>query len=80
MVIILMLLLILLQSYPDLVCQTVYSTFCEAFPTSWRQYNDTFKTDLTDLVTLWMTGMELDSKITSESPSVQELTIVYSIK
>ncbi|EDV28242.1 uncharacterized protein TRIADDRAFT_53657 [Trichoplax adhaerens] len=47
---------VFLQSYPDLVCQTIYSTFCEAFPTSWRQYNENFKTELTNLVTLWMTG------------------------
>ncbi|XP_065066198.1 protein FAM227A-like isoform X2 [Rhopilema esculentum] len=42
--------------YPDILAQSVYATFCQAFPTSYRQFDDKFKDDLIFLVQQWITG------------------------
>eukprot|EP00112_Aurelia_sp_Birch-Aquarium-sp1_P010288 Seg2203.3 transcript_id=Seg2203.3/GoldUCD/mRNA.D3Y31 product="Protein FAM227A" protein_id=Seg2203.3/GoldUCD/D3Y31 len=44
--------------YPDLLAQSVYATLCQAFPTSYRQFDDKFKDDLILVVHLWITGTQ----------------------
>ncbi|KAH0619978.1 hypothetical protein JD844_014459 [Phrynosoma platyrhinos] len=44
------------QMYPDCLSQTIYITFCEAFPESHRHFNDEFKEELMDLVFQWIRG------------------------
>eukprot|EP00794_Sanderia_malayensis_P009002 gene9002-9964_t len=44
------------KRYPDLLSQAVYTTFCQAFPTSYRQFHDAFKDEVIFLVHLWMVG------------------------
>eukprot|EP00795_Rhopilema_esculentum_P009349 gene9349-17052_t len=44
------------KRYPDILAQSVYATFCQAFPTSYRQFDDKFKDDLIFLVQQWITG------------------------
>lgn len=46
----------LFKDYADLVSQAVYSTFCHAFPTSYRQFNAEFRDDILYLINLWMMG------------------------
>jgi len=46
----------LFKRYPDLLAQSVYATFCQAFPTSYRQFNDAFKDELIFLTSQWITG------------------------
>ncbi|XP_046856362.1 protein FAM227B-like isoform X3 [Xenia sp. Carnegie-2017] len=45
-----------LKRYPSLVSQAVYTIFCRAFPTSYRQFDDRFKQDLADIVHQWIVG------------------------
>lgn len=33
----------LLLHYPNAVAQTIYSSYCHAFPVSWRRYDTEFK-------------------------------------
>jgi hypothetical protein len=44
------------KRFPSLVCQAVYTVFCRAFPTSYRQFDDRFKQDLADVTYLWIVG------------------------
>ena len=44
------------KRFPSLVCQAVYTVFCRAFPTSYRQFDDRFKQDLADITYLWIAG------------------------
>ena len=44
------------QSYPDLLSQSIYSAFCAAFPNSWRQFDDKFKSDICTLTHQWIVG------------------------
>ena len=39
------------------MAQAVYSTFCTAFPTSYKQFGDEFKEDLSQLITEWIAGL-----------------------
>lgn len=45
-----------LKRYPNIMAQAVYSTFCSAFPTSYKQFGDEFKEDLSQLITEWIAG------------------------
>ncbi|XP_074648249.1 protein FAM227A-like [Tubulanus polymorphus] len=47
-----------LQSYPSLLAQSVYATFCAAFPDSYRQFNDDFKENLHCVISLWVVGLK----------------------
>ena len=42
--------------YPDVVAQCVYSTFIHAYPTSWNSFDDEFKTELCQIISLWQVG------------------------
>ena len=44
------------KRFPSLVCQAVYTVFCRAFPTSYRQFDDRFKQDLADVTYQWIAG------------------------
>ncbi|XP_062819201.1 protein FAM227B isoform X2 [Anolis carolinensis] len=46
------------QMYPDCLSQTIYVTFCEAFPDSHKHFNDEFKEELMDLVFQWIRGFK----------------------
>ena len=46
----------ILQLYPDVVAQTVYSTYIHAYPTSWNSFDDEFKTELCQFISLWQVG------------------------
>ena len=39
--------------YPDVVAQCVYSTYIHAYPTSWNSFDDEFKTELCQFISLW---------------------------
>ena len=47
---------LLSQDYPSLLSQAVYAGFCEAFPDSYRQFGDEFKSDLIKIVYGWVAG------------------------
>ncbi|CAH1273085.1 FAM227A [Branchiostoma lanceolatum] len=49
---------VFLETYPDLLAQSVYSAFCACFPTSWQQFGDGFKAELTDLTWEWVAGIK----------------------
>ena len=42
--------------YPDVVAQSVYSTYIHAYPTSWNSFDDEFKTELCQFISLWQVG------------------------
>ena len=42
--------------YPDVVAQCVYSTYIHAYPTSWNSFDDEFKTELCQFISLWQVG------------------------
>ncbi|XP_067327498.1 protein FAM227B [Anolis sagrei] len=46
------------EMYPDCLSQTIYVTFCEAFPESHRHFNDEFKEELMDVVFQWIRGFK----------------------
>ncbi|XP_054557338.1 protein FAM227B isoform X2 [Talpa occidentalis] len=45
------------QVYPDCLAQAIYATFQEAFPESSNLFNDEFKEDLGNNISLWLTGL-----------------------
>ena len=45
-----------LQLYPDVLAQGVYSAYIHAFPTSWNNFDDEFKSELCDIISLWFRG------------------------
>ncbi|XP_033115162.1 protein FAM227A-like isoform X2 [Anneissia japonica] len=47
------------KAYPDILAQAVYCCFCEAFPDSWRQFNDDFQEDLCMLTSQWVAGTKV---------------------
>ena len=63
------------QSYPELLAQGIYSAFCAAFPNSWRQFDEKFKSDLCNLTNQWIVGtrpmpnMWMDWNIRSLEPT-----------
>lgn len=42
--------------YPDVVAQSVYSTYIHAYPTSWNSFDDEFKIELCQFISLWQVG------------------------
>lgn len=44
------------QVYADCLAQAVYAAFYGAFPESMERLGHDFKTDLTDLISLWVSG------------------------
>lgn len=42
--------------YPDVVAQCVYSTYIHAYPTSWNSFDEEFKTELCQFISLWQVG------------------------
>ncbi|XP_071796658.1 uncharacterized protein [Asterias amurensis] len=44
------------QDYSDLLAQSIYSAFCAAFPNSWRQFDNNFRSDLCTLTSQWVDG------------------------
>ena len=47
----------LLQIYPNVLAQCVYSAYIHAFPTSWNSFDDDFKTGLCDFISMWFKGL-----------------------
>ena len=45
-----------LQRYPDCISQAVYHSFFIAYPTSYQQFGEDFKTGVCNFVHLWLTG------------------------
>ena len=45
-----------MQMYPDVVAQCVYTTFIYAYPTSWNNFDEEFKTELCQFISLWQVG------------------------
>ncbi|MGH0181798.1 UNVERIFIED_CONTAM: hypothetical protein FKN15_007675 [Acipenser sinensis] len=45
------------QVYADCLAQAIFSAFYEAFSMSHNHFGDDFKTELTDLICLWVSGM-----------------------
>ena len=50
---------VLLQDYPSLISQAVYTAYCHCFPDSYRQFGEDFKEYLCGLVYGWIAGNEL---------------------
>ena len=48
--------LTLTQDYPSMLAQGVYAAFCDAFPDSYRQFDERFKEDIICLVYEWAVG------------------------
>ncbi|XP_053784943.1 protein FAM227B [Desmodus rotundus] len=46
------------QVYPDCLAQAIYATFQEAFPESSDLFNDVFKEDLGNNISLWLSGLK----------------------
>ncbi|XP_063302373.1 protein FAM227B [Pelobates fuscus] len=44
--------------YPDCMSQSIYTAFYEAFPDSLPLFNDEFKSEITDLIFEWMSGIK----------------------
>ena len=44
--------------YPDILAQCVYSTFIHAYPNSWNSFDENFKTELTQYISLWQVGIK----------------------
>ena len=48
----------LTQTYPDVLAQSLYSSFCHAFPQSWKQFDDDdFKNMLSRVTAMWISGV-----------------------
>ncbi|XP_078283296.1 protein FAM227B-like [Rhinoraja longicauda] len=47
----------LFQVYPDCIAQAVFAAFYKSFPESHNKFGEEFKNELTELITLWMTGI-----------------------
>ncbi|KAK6294304.1 hypothetical protein J4Q44_G00351340 [Coregonus suidteri] len=48
----------LFKVYADCLAQAVYGAFYRAFPESMERLGNDFKTDLTDLISLWVSGVK----------------------
>ncbi|ELU03430.1 hypothetical protein CAPTEDRAFT_211485 [Capitella teleta] len=46
-----------LRSYPDLLSQAVYATFCASFPDSYKQFEEDFKEAIIACVFEWIAGI-----------------------
>ncbi|XP_067827238.1 protein FAM227B-like [Heptranchias perlo] len=46
-----------LEVYPDCIAQAIFAIFYKSFPDSHNKLDDEFKKELTELITLWMTGL-----------------------
>jgi hypothetical protein len=46
------------KMYPDVLAQTVYSAFMHCFPTSWNNFDEKFKSELCNVVSLWFKGLK----------------------
>ena len=47
---------IISQMYPDVLAQCVYSTFIHGYPNSWNSFDERFKTELCQFISLWQVG------------------------
>ena len=65
------------QVYPDVIAQSVYSTFVYAFPASWNSFDDAFKTELYRIVSLWLAGEEYNFIIAKKKKHPMQLPIIY---
>ncbi len=45
-----------IQMYPDVISQCVFSTFIYAYPNSWNNFDEHFKTELCQYISLWQVG------------------------
>ncbi|XP_069767910.1 protein FAM227B-like [Narcine bancroftii] len=45
------------QVYPDCISQAIFAVFYKSFPGSHTKFSDEFKSELTELISLWMTGL-----------------------
>ena len=54
-----------LQHYPRCLAQAVFCVFLDAYPQSVRTFNSDFRRDLANLLTLWITGMEVVQEFAS---------------
>jgi len=49
---------VFLMTYPDVLAQSLYSSFCHAFPQSWKQFDDDdFKNMLSRVTAMWISGV-----------------------
>ncbi|XP_051896244.1 protein FAM227B-like [Pristis pectinata] len=46
------------QVYPDCISQAIFAVFYKSFPESHNKFGDEFKSELTELISLWMTGLK----------------------
>ncbi|XP_062508246.1 protein FAM227B-like isoform X2 [Corticium candelabrum] len=46
------------KRYPDCISQAVYHSFFIAYPTSYQQFGEDFKTGVCNFVHLWLTGIQ----------------------
>ncbi|XP_072889198.1 protein FAM227B-like [Hemitrygon akajei] len=46
------------QVYPDCLSQAIFAVFYKSFPGSHNKFGDEFKSELTELISLWMTGLK----------------------
>ena len=44
------------KNYGVMMAQAIYTTFCHAFPTSYRQFNGDFRDEILSLCLLWTMG------------------------
>jgi hypothetical protein len=42
--------------YTDVLCQAIYSAFVQCFSISWQLFDERFKVDLCNLISLWLVG------------------------
>ncbi|XP_041917558.1 protein FAM227B-like isoform X1 [Alosa sapidissima] len=48
----------LFKVYADCLAQAIYAAFCGAFPQSKEHFHDDFKTELTEVTSLWVSGVK----------------------
>ena len=44
------------QVHSSVLCQAVYSAYVQCFSISWRQFDEKFKVDLCNTISLWLVG------------------------
>ena len=52
-----------MQVYPDAIAQCVYTAFIHAYPTSWNSFDENFKNDLCQYISLWQVGKYIDGRL-----------------
>ena len=47
-----------LQMYPDIIAQCVYTALLHSYPNSWNSFDDPFKTELCQYISIWQVGIK----------------------